>query len=324
MNILILSHGADTAGRGAALARAFSKHTDWTVRSVSRSKSYMRYPTDLMYDEDTVRSLFAAADVVQHNQQIVFPAGVTPGPGKPIVLMHQGSRLRDNPAGNQAAGCGAAQLVSTVDLLADAPGATWAPAPFDLEWLATKYGGRARGSFKVAHAPTNRAIKSTELVIETCRNLGVELDVIEGLRWTACLSRKGLAHLMVDQLKLGFGCNAIEAWAMNIPVIAGWEDPEDRAAFMRETGLGEDELPMYEATEATLEETIGEMAASPTLRREYGERGRAYVERFHSEEAVVARLKPFYEALVEEDDFSEQSDAIETWAMSATETEERE
>ncbi|NIV39132.1 MAG: hypothetical protein GWN58_59865, partial [Anaerolineae bacterium] len=36
-----------------------------------------------------------------------------------------------------------------------------------------------------------------------------------------CLQRKARSHLYIDQFLMGYGTNALEAWAMGIPVVAG-------------------------------------------------------------------------------------------------------
>ena len=46
--------------------------------------------------------------------------------------------------------------------------------------------------------------------------------------------RKGRADVFVDQMILGYGCNAIEAWGMGIPVIAG-VDPEKAPSIIMQT-----------------------------------------------------------------------------------------
>lgn len=299
MKLLILSPGQDIAGQGIRIKRAFDKFSDWDVRAMHTSETYIKYPRDLRFDQAVGEELYAAADVVHHNDRLHFYGKL--GGKKPTVLHHHGSLLRDTGAGARAMGkrVGATELVSTVDLLDEAPTASWVPAPFDIDWLRDKYGTRPkRGPLRIGHAPTNRAIKSTDLIMEALRGYaetdGITPELIEGVQWVVCLSRKGLCDVYVDQLKLGYGCNTIECWAMGIPVIAGWEDPRDRERFLEQTG--ETDVPFFEATEANVAEKIGELMDNPQLRKEYGERGRAFAEKFHSEEAVVARLRPIYEA----------------------------
>jgi len=94
----------------------------------------------------------------------------------------------------------------------------------------------------------------------------------------------------VDQLHLGYGCNAIEAWALGIPVVGGISDPAWRAHAVARYGLSEapQGLPMAEATEATLEAVLAAMVASSAMRDDWAAIGALHVKRWHSEPAVTA------------------------------------
>src|SRR6185369_446611 len=82
---------------------------------------------------------------------------------------------------------------------------------------------------RIVHAPTNRTLKHTDLFLEAVRQLTeeglpIDLDLIEGQTHSECMARKAQADIVFDQLAFGYGCNAVEAWGMGIPVIAGAED----------------------------------------------------------------------------------------------------
>jgi glycosyltransferase involved in cell wall biosynthesis len=199
---------------------------------------------------------------------------------------HHGTEYRNQRAPVDAA-CrrvGAVQVASTLDLVGPA---LWLPSVVDVERLAAF---RGPVEVMVAHSPSLRRLKQTDAVIAATGKLGVGLDLIERVSWDDCLARKGRAAIVVDQLVLGYGLSAIEAWCMGIPVVAGTTDPETRRRMVETFG----ELPFVEATPETLADRLAELVASPDLRREWGERGRAHVERFHSEPAVVERLEAIY------------------------------
>lgn len=153
---------------------------------------------------------------------------------------------------------------------------------------------------KVAHAPTARKIKSTEPFLRAVERLqsegyDLELDLIEKVSWKECLQRKASADLYFDQTILGYGNNAIEAWGMGIPVIAGASErtlQEMRRRFSNE-------LPFYQATEATIYDALKAMVQSPDLRAEYGERGRFHVQKFHDQRVVVEQLKDVYRRAID-------------------------
>lgn len=147
----------------------------------------------------------------------------------------------------------------------------------------------------IAHAPTNRQVKSTDQLIEAVERLqaegyDVELDLIERRSWRECLARKAKADIYFDQIGLGFGCNAIEAWAMGIPVVAGAAD-ETLDEMERRFG----QLPFYHATPETIYDALRELIDDPKLRERYGQIGLAYVRKYHDASVVVDQLKAIYQ-----------------------------
>ena len=110
------------------------------------------------------------------------------------------------------------------------------------------------------------------------------------------MARKAKADILVDQLTLGYGCNAIEAWGMGIPVVAGTTDPVTRDRMLSILG----ELPFYEATEKTLTARLEELIVSEPLRAEWGARGLAYAKRWHDDQAVMRQAEGLYERAIAE------------------------
>lgn len=151
---------------------------------------------------------------------------------------------------------------------------------------------------RIAHAPTNRQVKSTDLLIKAVDRLkaegfDVELDLIERRSWAECLGRKATADIYFDQVGLGYGNNAIEAWAMGIPVIAGASDP-----VLDEMERRFGELPFYHATLETIYDALKELVEDPKLRERYGRLGYQYAKQWHDGPIVVDRLKAIYSKAV--------------------------
>ena len=118
----------------------------------------------------------------------------------------------------------------------------------------------------------------------------VDLELIERERWDRCLQRKARADIFFDQVILGYGCNALEAWGMGIPVVCGASDPtldEMERRFGR--------LPFYHATEETIYDALKELVESPELRAKYAAIGNRYVREYHDEVKVVDQLKRIYQ-----------------------------
>lgn len=296
-NVLILSPGADTGGQGYRIAQAINRYLDgWKATAMHVTPSYMHYPHDVRWDRDLAKRLYDEADVVHHKQRLELYQLLDRGQRKPTVIHHQGTRLRSNPGPvfNEGLSIGAKHIVSTLDLLRCVRGGTWLPSPFDLSTFAP-YARPGRGPIVISHAPTDRNVKGTEHLIravETLRRFyDVELDIIENVSWKVCLSRKGQSHIYVDQLELGYGNNAIEAWAMGIPVVCGVQYPGARDRMLKTFG---GELPFYEATEETLTTALEDMIRSAELRAEYADRGRAHFAEWHEESGVAERLRKVY------------------------------
>lgn len=304
--VFILPLGADTGGVNQGIVSAFRDEPEWDVRAMIGGRNYIEYPPDLPYDRDLLVAQWLAADVLHlsHDFRRLRKIERYRLPRRPTVIHYHGTGYREawyqhfqEQKAHRAIG-----LVATLDLwLLNPEGTEWLPAPYDLEGLVQKWGSEAlrrlrrRGMVKVAHAPTNRKIKSTEAflaAVEKLRGEGfdIELDLIEGVSWSECLSRKASADLYFDQTILGYGNNAIEAWGMGIPVIAGAS--ERTLAEMR--GRFSNELPFYQASESTLYDALKALVSSADLRAEYAAKGLHHVRTFHDQGVVVEQLKEIY------------------------------
>lgn len=298
MRVLVVASATDTGGQGVRIKRALERHARGVqCDAMAHHRSYIRYPNGHQWDEALLADLYRRADVVQHQNDLSIYRRFDGGQFKPAVLHHQGTRLRNHGARikAEAAAIGAVEIVSTVDLLLSQPKAEWLPSPYDLDWLARWRRPNRRPTIRIAHAPTARAIKGTESILRVINKLSaqfdIEFDLIEGASWKQCLDRKGRCDIFIDQLILGYGNNAIEAWGMGIPVVCGVADRRVKRAMLREWG----ELPFVEAhTERALAEQLTALIQNRALRTEWGERGLAHAQRWHDEAVVAQRLVNIY------------------------------
>lgn len=322
LSVLSLQLGADTGGGGYRLHRAFARHAPtWSVRSMVASQNYIEYPIDLPYRSGSAQRLFEEVDVVHlHNQFAGLSRMERMAERRrrrarpPMVMHHHGTALRGPLDGSTpddwrafAAPILAEQqardaigVVSTVDLSVLHPALTWMPTPYDLDWLASLRHAGDPARVVVAHAPTSRMVKSTHVFIAAmdrimARHPHVSYDLIEQVSWNECLRRKAAADVFYDQMILGYGNNAIEAWGMGIPVIAGVEFGEVRERMTHEWG----DLPFAEATVDSLEHVIEDMVCDVGLREFYARLGRRHVERFHDERVVVRNFQSVYRRAVQ-------------------------
>lgn len=307
MRVLIVSPGADTGGQGIRIRTAFRRfRPDWDVRSVTSLRNYMEHDEDVFWsgDQDHVTRLYEQADVVHvrntfdaHRRFEKRRRGKKP---KPVVIHHHGSMFRTDHRYlmGQARKIGAVSLVSTIDLLRYEKGLTWLPIPHDIEELARLRQNTERDPDKIVihHSPTNRRVKDTALFEKVGDALmekypNVECRVVEKVSWQDNLRLKAEADIVYDQLQLGWGNNALEAWAMGVPVVAGVQDPQVRELMLATLGV----LPIEEAAHGTLYAVLEGLVLDEQLRHDAGMRGLDYVRRWHDYEVVVPRLVEAYE-----------------------------
>jgi hypothetical protein len=156
---------------------------------------------------------------------------------------------------------------------------------------------------RIVSCPTNAEYKSTALLEAAVRELQaeglpVELVLVHGRPWAECLRIKATADIYFDQIAVpridypgGYGCNAIEAWGMGIPVVAG---ADEWTTFRMVEEWGNADLPFYEATEATITDRLRVMVTSVDDRAYYASLGMAHVQRYHAEKPALARLAELY------------------------------
>lgn len=310
MNVLFVSPGQDTAGCGIAMKRAFDACApDWSARAICRRPSAWGYAPDILWRHDDrmmgrrIRDLFRSADVIHAMED---PSVFRWFPNRAVrVVHHLGTFYRKDPDGVSAAcrAAGAAELVDMHDLLLR-PGLRWQPTPQDLSGLAVIREREWHPSelVRIAHAPTDRAIKGTERILAVVDRLmqryPIDLDLIEKEPNAECLRRKARADVLIDALSIGPAVNALESMAMGVPVICGLErltsgtSEELRDAMLADWG----DLPFLEATADTLEAVVVSLL-DPAVRAEWGRRGCEHAWRYHSPAAVVDRLKGLYGGL---------------------------
>jgi hypothetical protein len=312
VRILNYSAGQDTGGQQGRLAQAFRRYApDWVYDVYTVTKTF--YPVERRYNAvEVIREAYPAADVVHVNNDLRYVQRMARRSGpKPYVVHHHGTMYRTAYERHllDQRRAKAIAIVSTLDLQAIAPDRSdWLPAPSDLDELAAIRAAEYQPGdvLRVAHAPTNRKIKSTDALIAAVDRLrsegaAIELDVIEKVSNAECMQRKARADVFVDQVILGYGCNAIEAWGMGIPVIAGIDVergpalirqpiPASTPELMRSTW---GEFPWYDANEATLYDALAAMLDAK-VRARYAKRGLAHVRRWHDAPVVVKRAQDIY------------------------------
>jgi glycosyltransferase involved in cell wall biosynthesis len=142
----------------------------------------------------------------------------------------------------------------------------------------------------VAHSPTNRALKATDLFLASIESVPVYPDLIEWVTWEQCLARKAAADVFYDQLHIGYALSSIEAMAMGVPVVSGAYDKRILDLMLAVFGY----LPFYLATADNLGSRLKQMMAAG-LRDSFALLGRYHVEKWHAEHLVAFQLARIYE-----------------------------
>ncbi len=216
---------------------------------------------------------------------------------KKSVLHFLGSDIRGrSPEELSYSGSADAQIVGSYDAIRWVPDAYVVPPGIDLrEFRPVDPSGRERPL--VVHAPSNRARKGTEHVIAACRELDVDLEIVEGLHHTEARRRYERADIVVDQLNAGwYGLFAIEAMALGKPVVTSLHAD---AVARTESAFGV-QMPLVHATKETLVDALRPLVESPTERARIGAESRAYVEHVHDGDRNAERLIEIYQEVSSE------------------------
>jgi len=151
-----------------------------------------------------------------------------------------------------------------------------------------------RERVRIVHAPSNLDKKGTQYVIDACKELPVDLDVVHGVRNEEALERIKEADIVVDQvLRDWHGILSIEGMALGKPVVTSLDE-----SAVRETeehfGL---KVPIVRTTKDDLVDVLRPLVDSFADRKRLGEAGRAYVEEVHDVERMTDRLLDLYSRL---------------------------
>jgi len=151
-----------------------------------------------------------------------------------------------------------------------------------------------RERVRIVHAPSNLEKKGTQWVIDACKELPVDLDVVHGVLNEQALERYKQADIIVDQLLRDWhGVFSIESMALGKPVVTSLDE---NAVRQTEEAFGL-EVPIVRATKDDLVEKLRPLVESFEERKRLGEAGRAYVERVHDVERMTDQLLGIYARL---------------------------
>lgn len=169
------------------------------------------------------------------------------------------------------------------------PQATYLPKSVDLrDYQVTPLPHAARPV--VLHATRRRATKGTDLIERELEKLQESFDfdikIVEGASHGELLAEMQGADIVVEKILGGdAGVLSLEAMALGRVAVARIRD---------EVKAVHPDMPVVSATPDTFSARMAELLASPRLREELGNKGRAYVERDHGPEKTAETLEELY------------------------------
>lgn len=295
---------ADTGGQSYKLTSAINKYSCHTARSLVKDLNYIDLPYDILFgnhDPEFIKEYLSKVDIVHCHNKYRYANGWAPVNPKAKWVLHQHGRfptiqdmqtIYDTDKQRKAL-----RVVSTINLLkyVNNDFSRWIPAPLDVSemGLIKKINYVPHEKIKLAHSPTNRKIKDTELLIKICSEIPeIELVLIEGLPYSESLRLRSLCDITFDQLIIGYGNSALEAMCFGQPVISGMNDFVKRII---KDHIGVE--PYVSATEQTLKSVLLKFVHEPEYRNLYGKLGNEYVKKWHDNQNVMNRVLNIYNKL---------------------------
>lgn len=150
---------------------------------------------------------------------------------------------------------------------------------------------------RIVHAPTDRSVKGTQMVLEVVKKLAakypIELLLVENVSHKVASRIYDQADIAIDQLKIGwYGGFAVEMMARGVPVISyvRESDAQKFVPFWRE-------VPVMNADESLLEEALLVLIQNRHLIKKIGSQGRKFVEKYHDPIKIARFTKKNYEGI---------------------------
>jgi glycosyltransferase involved in cell wall biosynthesis len=144
---------------------------------------------------------------------------------------------------------------------------------------------------KIIHAPTNRLIKGTDLIVKEIERLktdgyNIELILVENRKHEEAIELYKEGDIVIDDVLQGpYGILAIECMALGKPVLCRI-DPKLKNYYH--------DLPVVDTPPGQIYENIKFLVIHPEIRVELGLKGRIYVEKNHDSLVVANRLIDLY------------------------------
>lgn len=185
-------------------------------------------------------------------------------------------------------------FVSTPEMLLDRPGSRWLPIVVDVERWTTPSDVLSRDRPVVLHAPTNPLVKGTALIeplVQRMHDAGaIDYRRVVRVPSSQMPALYSEADVVLEQFALGmYSVTSVEAMAAGRIAVAHVHD-QVRDHVRATTGL---DLPVVEATPATLSDVLDDIRSRPDHYREVAKRGPDFVRAVHDGRLSARALAPF-------------------------------
>lgn len=185
-------------------------------------------------------------------------------------------------------------FVSTPDLLADVPRATWLPVVVEVDRWATDHPVLERSRPVVLHPPSNPRFKGTEYVDKAMGELEgrglIEYRRVTGVSPEAMPALMADADIVLEQFVLGpYSVTSCEAMAAGRVVVANVDD-DVRAHVLDTTGH---ELPVINADPDSLTDVVTKIIEDRSVGHEAAAAGVEFVRAVHDGRRSAEALRPW-------------------------------
>ena len=211
--------------------------------------------------------------------------------GKKIICHYHGEDLRTRGVMPELDDISDLNLTNEVDLLEIHPNINYIFLPSDTESYTPKT--KLNETIRIAHAPTNRHYKGSNLIINLCRKLAdeglIHFDLIENVPHQDAIKRKQAADIFIDQIGdkggWGYGMNSVESLSMGICTLT--EMNQKYCEFLPDH-------PFLNINEMTFETVLKQLINNRSKILDYGKKGKKWVDKYHHYSGVQKTLYTYY------------------------------
>lgn len=185
-------------------------------------------------------------------------------------------------------------FVLNPDLLLCSKKSLFLPYVYPTASVEYKKGFSENNKLRVVHAPTNRKIKGTPVILEVIKNLKnkgypIEFTLLEGLPHNEVAKQVKNADVIIDQLYVGwYGVFAVEMMARGIPVIC-YIDKEVASILPFYN-----DIPIITTGPESLSDTIIELINNKNQLQRISKKSLSYVKNIHNDKKIAQEMISHY------------------------------